>query len=250
MNDERLMTADHFIVHRSSFIVRAAKCSAGFTLIELLVVVTIVGLLMGMILVAVQHSRMAARRFACQSNLHQWALAVQNYATIHHGELPRRGQGVQPTTQFDRPDDWFNALPPLMESEPLTRRLADNVPPVPGESGPWMCPDLLDNGQPQYFAYGMNMWLSTSKGANPDRIDKVGPTTTMVFLADGNGTQCSVLPANAPYSPAPRHGGYVNLAFLDGHVTAFSGQEVGCGVGDPGRPDIRWVVPGSPWTGP
>ena len=187
---------------------------------------------------------------SCQANLHQWALAVQNYATIHHGELPRRGQGVQPTTQFDRPNDWFNALPPLMESEPLTRRLADNVPPVPGESGPWMCPDLLDNGQPQYFAYGMNMWLSTSKGANPDRIDKVGPTTTMVFLADGIGTQCSVLPANSPYSPAPRHGGYVNLAFLDGHVTAFSGPEVGCGVGDPSRPDIRWVVPGSPWTGP
>jgi prepilin-type processing-associated H-X9-DG protein len=72
----------------------------------------------------------------------------------------------------------------------------------------------------------------------------------MVFMADGIGTQCSVLPANAPYSPDPRHAGSVNLAFLDGHVASMSGEEVGCGVGDPQRPDVRWIVPGSAWTGP
>jgi prepilin-type N-terminal cleavage/methylation domain-containing protein/prepilin-type processing-associated H-X9-DG protein len=229
---------------------RQRKSAAGFTLIELLVVVTIVGLLVGLIFVAVQHSRVAARRFTCQSNLRQWALAVQSYANLHHGELPRRGQGVQPTTVFNRPDDWFNALPPLLKCEPLSQRLTDNLPPLAGESSLWMCPELQDRGTSAYFAYGMNMWLSTSKGTSPDKIDKVGATTTMVFMADGIGTQCSVLPANAPYSPDPRHAGSVNLAFLDGHVASMSGEEVGCGVGDPQRPDVRWMVPGSAWTGP
>jgi prepilin-type N-terminal cleavage/methylation domain-containing protein/prepilin-type processing-associated H-X9-DG protein len=226
------------------------KTTAGFTLIELLVVVTIVALLVGLVFVAVQRSRSAARRFTCQSNLRQWVLAVQSYASLHHGDLPRRGQGVQPTTQFDRLDDWFNALPPLVQSPSLSRRLAENLCPAPGENSIWMCPELPDNGAPAYFAYGMNMWLSTQKGSSPDNINKVGPTSTMVFMADGGGTHCSVLPANAPYSPDPRHAGSVNLAFLDGHVASLGGEEVGCGMGDPQRPDIRWVVPGSAWTGP
>jgi hypothetical protein len=42
----------------------------------------------------------------------------------------------------------------------------------------------------------------------------------------------------------------VNIAFLDGHVAAFTAAYVGCNVGDPGRPDVRWTVPGSTWAGP
>jgi prepilin-type processing-associated H-X9-DG protein len=41
-----------------------------------------------------------------------------------------------------------------------------------------------------------------------------------------------------------------NVAFLDGHVSAFVGTELGCGVGLIDREDVRWKVPDSSWAGP
>jgi prepilin-type N-terminal cleavage/methylation domain-containing protein/prepilin-type processing-associated H-X9-DG protein len=224
----------------------------GFTLVEILVALTIVAILIALLIPAINASREAARRALCQSNLKQWTLAVHNYSDAHGGRLPRRGQGQQPATQFTRPEDWFNALPPFMEGQSLNTLIQASQAPRPGTGTVWMCPDLLekDDGQARYFAYAMNMWLSTWKSADPDSMMKVGPTSTMVLMAEGTGTYCSVLPSAKNYSPDPRHTGSVNLAFLDGHVKSFSGDYVGCGVGIPDRPDIRWIVPNSAWAGP
>src|SRR4051794_16557853 len=89
-----------------------------FTLVELLVAVGIIGLLSAILLPAIAEVRATSRRTICQSNLRQWALAVRMYADAHHGRLPYRGQGTQPTTRLDTRDDWFNALPPLVENSP------------------------------------------------------------------------------------------------------------------------------------
>jgi prepilin-type N-terminal cleavage/methylation domain-containing protein/prepilin-type processing-associated H-X9-DG protein len=220
----------------------------GVTLVELLVVMAIIGALTSLLLPAVQNSRAAMRRAVCQSNLRQWTLAVLRYADDHRGFVPRRGQGVQPTDQFTRPEDWFNALPPYAESTPLKDRLQlDKNARV---DGVWLCPELIPADKPRYFAYGMNMWLGVWKGGQSDNIAKIGPLSTMVFMADGPGTYCSVLPANRAYSPEPRHSEMVNVAFLDGHVSAFDGTELGCGVGLIDRDDVRWKVPDSSWAGP
>jgi prepilin-type N-terminal cleavage/methylation domain-containing protein/prepilin-type processing-associated H-X9-DG protein len=222
---------------------------AGFTLIEMLVVLALIGILIGLLLPAILQSRQMSRRLACQSNLRQWTTAVHNFASAHAGSLPGRGQGVQKTDQFGNMAFWFNALPPYMEHEPLVQVM--NVLPFrPGENSVWMCPEMQDQGLPVYFSYGMNMWLSPTIATKPDHIDKVGPTSTMVFMSEGNGTQCSLVPSSQAYSPVARHNNCVNIAFLDGHVKEFSGQEVGCGVGDPQLADIRWVVPDSAWPGP
>jgi prepilin-type processing-associated H-X9-DG protein len=102
-----------------------------------------------------------------------------------------------------------------------------------------------------FFAYGMNMALSTPFMRRPDHIEKVGPQKTMVFMADGLGPYCAVLPSSKPYSAVARHvGRTVNIAFLDGHVEAMPGDEVGCGIGDPERPDVRWYPPNTRWPGP
>jgi len=234
---------------------RQNRPASGVTILELLVTVSVVTLLAGLLLPAVLQARAVARRTACQSNLRQWALAAQMYADTHAGRLPRRGQGIQPTWVIDRDEDWFNALPVYMESPPYRELAAASKRPRPDENSIWVCPEIeanehLPNSERSFFPYGMNMALSTWLSPRPDHIDRVGPKKTMVFMADGLGPYCSVLPSTQAYSPVDRHLGMVNIAFLDGHVASFEGAEVGSGSGDPKRPDVRWFPPNSVWNGP
>jgi prepilin-type N-terminal cleavage/methylation domain-containing protein len=96
----------------------------GFTLVELLVVIAIIGVLVALLLPAIQAAREAARRAQCQNNLKQIGLGALNHESTHKfyptggwnydwGPDPDRGFGK------DQPAGWMYSLLPFIEQQNL-----------------------------------------------------------------------------------------------------------------------------------
>lgn len=89
------------------------KSNRGFTLVELLVVIAIIGILVALLLPAVQTAREAARRIQCTNNLKQIGLGV----TLHHDAKKIFPTGRNTTNQMGV--SWAFRLLPFMEEQPI-----------------------------------------------------------------------------------------------------------------------------------
>jgi prepilin-type N-terminal cleavage/methylation domain-containing protein/prepilin-type processing-associated H-X9-DG protein len=106
-----------------------ARKSPGFTLVELLVVIAIIGVLMGLLLPAVQMAREAARRTQCANHLRQVGLAVLNFES-QRGRFPVNRVGPSSNSGMGRNKgyySWLVDLLPMLEQGNIYDRLDFSV---------------------------------------------------------------------------------------------------------------------------
>ena len=99
---------------------RQRKRRTGFTLVELLVVIAIIGILIGMLLPAVQQVREAARRITCGNNMRQLTLGMLNYESAHQHFPPgmqARDASVHSVNDqlFSHGFNWGSVILPFIE---------------------------------------------------------------------------------------------------------------------------------------
>ena len=123
-----------------------SKSRRGFTLIELLVVIAIIGVLIALLLPAVQSAREAARRSQCVNNLKQLALAIHNYCSANNDMLPPSYVDDPWNGNLNQSQSLHPRIMLYMEQQPVYNSINWNIPARWGPSSAPNPPDPDNNG--------------------------------------------------------------------------------------------------------
>lgn len=212
---------------------------SAFTLVELLVVIAIIGVLVALLLPAVQAARAAARRAQCANNMRQIGLAIHQFADVHKGSFPNMWHEQEITTS------WIFALAPHLENVDDIRLCPEDRKRIEQDSG-------------RRTSYALNGYLrkptQTEQLVYPEVVpefvsklyDLSETHSTIVLFEAGNTVEVQFDHIHSwewfteTYPTAPqrweriqkevaveRHSGQVaNYLYADGHVSAIPASQI------------------------
>jgi prepilin-type N-terminal cleavage/methylation domain-containing protein len=214
----------------------------GFTLVELLVVIAIIGVLVALLLPAVQAAREAARRSSCSNNLKQLGIALHNYHDVHNRFPYLRGGRNSPSNRCGDYHGILALLPHFEQGARFDQWSSDPTVRHPYDNGyaPWqqqisgiLCPSsnvpanrYYPNAMQRSYHFSVGTTVGNQAIANPPAA------TTNNYFGNTNGLfgyqNPGIWSTPCPLGPAPAiHKGFRDIT--DGSSNTIAISEKGLG---------------------
>jgi len=209
---------------------RTQQGRVGFTLVELLIVIAVVGVLVALLLPAVQATRAAARRADCLHRLREIGLAVHLHLDTHDGRFPRSSHSANSVGE----PAWARML--AVTLDPAYDPYGSNEP-IGLMNSAYRCPED-ERTDVKTYSYGKNVWFELDgyeTGAAlgihwpdtgptyPRRRHVTAKSRTVLFGEVGGQSDHLMahfwLSGGRPEVVSDRHAGLSNYLWVDAHAT-------------------------------